>query len=128
MLPGTPNPNWIRAAPSPSSDTNRKILIRSSRRVATHTPTLLCIYSQGTEKLLLIKACNPNPQMGPGSTEAELAARVAIQAQLPHRNEKRFRGGLVFKAHRWLYRSTLDSRVIKKKRKVTGRTRPTRCA
>ena len=29
---------------------------------------------------------------------------------------KRFRGGLVFKAHRWLYHSTLGSRVIKKKK------------
>ena len=28
---------------------------------------------------------------------------------------KRFRRGLVFKAHRWLYHSTLASRVIKKK-------------
>jgi len=27
---------------------------------------------------------------------------------------KRFRGGLVFKAHRWLYHSTLGSRVIQK--------------
>ena len=32
----------------------------------------------------------------------------------------RFRGGLVFKAHRFLYHSTLGSRVIKKK-KVGGR-------
>jgi len=30
---------------------------------------------------------------------------------------KRFRGGLVFKAHRLLYRSTLGLRVIKKKKK-----------
>ena len=30
---------------------------------------------------------------------------------------KRFRGGLVFKAHRPLYHSTLSSRVIKKKKK-----------
>jgi len=29
----------------------------------------------------------------------------------------RFRGGPVFKAHRWLYHSTLGSRVIKKKKK-----------
>jgi len=29
-----------------------------------------------------------------------------------------FRGGLVFKAHRWLYHSTLGSRVIKKKRSM----------
>ena len=28
-----------------------------------------------------------------------------------------FRGGLVFKAHRWLYHSTLGSRVIKKRRR-----------
>ena len=38
--------------------------------------------------------------------------------QLLHRNVKRFRGGLVFKAHRWLYHSTLGSRVIKKKPKA----------
>ena len=31
---------------------------------------------------------------------------------------KRFRGGLVFKAHRLLYHSTLGSRVIKKKKQV----------
>ena len=30
---------------------------------------------------------------------------------------KRFRGGLVFKAHRLLYHPTLGSRVIKKKKK-----------
>ena len=30
---------------------------------------------------------------------------------------KRFRGGLVFKAHRLLYHSTLGSKVMKKKRK-----------
>jgi len=33
------------------------------------------------------------------------------------RNVKRFRGGLVFEAHRLLYHSTLGSRVIKKKKK-----------
>ena len=34
-----------------------------------------------------------------------------------HRNVKRSRGGLVFKAHRWLYHSTLGSRVIKNNKK-----------
>ena len=33
---------------------------------------------------------------------------------------KRFRGGLVFKAHRFVYHSTLGSRVIKKKKKDRG--------
>jgi len=32
---------------------------------------------------------------------------------------QRFRGGLVFKAHRLLYHSTLGLRVIKKKKKKT---------
>ena len=32
-------------------------------------------------------------------------------------NVQRFREGRVFKAHRWLYHSTLGSRVIKKKKK-----------
>jgi len=43
-----------------------------------------------------------------------------LRRAAPHtrsRNVKRFRGGLVFKAHRWLYHSTLGSRVIKKKRR-----------
>jgi len=33
-------------------------------------------------------------------------------------NLQRFRGGLVFKAHRLFYHSTLGLRVIKKKKKV----------
>jgi len=40
-----------------------------------------------------------------------------IQEQLLHINKQRFRGGLVFKADRLLYYSTLGWRVIKKKKK-----------
>ena len=36
--------------------------------------------------------------------------------QLLHKNVQRFRGGLVFKAHRLLYHTTLGLRVIKKKK------------
>jgi len=39
------------------------------------------------------------------------------------RHVKRFRGGLVFKAHRWLYHSTLGSGVIKKEKKSEPRGR-----
>jgi len=39
---------------------------------------------------------------------------------------KRFRGGLVFKAHGLLYHSTLGSRVIKKKKEEDTRTTSTR--
>ena len=41
--------------------------------------------------------------------------------QLLKKNVERFRGGLVFKAHRLLYHSTLGLRVTKKK-KVAART------
>jgi len=41
-----------------------------------------------------------------------------ISEQLLSRNVERFRGGLVFKAHRLLYYSTLGTRVIKKKKNL----------
>jgi hypothetical protein len=41
---------------------------------------------------------------------------VSISEQVLHRNVQRFRGGLAFKAHRFLYHSTLGLRVIKKKK------------
>ena len=40
--------------------------------------------------------------------------------ELLSRNVERFRGGRVFKAHRLFYRSTLRSRVIKKKKKQSS--------
>ena len=47
---------------------------------------------------------------------AHLVCGVGYE-QLLHRNVQRFRGGLVFKAHRLLYHSILGLRVIKKKKK-----------
>ena len=43
--------------------------------------------------------------------------------KLLHINVQRFRGGLVFKAHRLSYHSTLGSRVMKKK-KMVGLAQP----
>ena len=45
------------------------------------------------------------------------AVQLSISEQLLSRNVERFRGGLVFKAHRLSYHSTLGSRVTKKKKK-----------
>ena len=45
---------------------------------------------------------------------------MAIQAPL-HRNVQRFRGGLVLKAHRLLYHSTLGLRVVTKKKRKKKR-------
>ena len=44
------------------------------------------------------------------------ARRDVLEAVAGDRNVKRFRGGLVFKAHRLFYHSTLGLRVIKKKK------------
>ena len=41
-----------------------------------------------------------------------------ISEELLRRNVKRFLGGLVFKAHKRVYHSTLGSGVIKKKKKL----------
>jgi len=45
-------------------------------------------------------------------------SHLEIGEQLLYRNVQRFRGGLVFKAHRLLYHSTLGLRVIKKKKNL----------
>ena len=50
--------------------------------------------------------------------ELNRVVQFSISEQLLSRNVERLRGGLVFKAHRSLYHSTLGSRVIKKKKKA----------
>ena len=59
---------------------------------------------------------SPTPACSPG-TSAPFSVRAREFQQLLRRNVKRFRGGLVFKAHRPLYHSTLGSKVKKKKRR-----------
>ena len=49
---------------------------------------------------------------------------VSVQEQLLRRNIKRFRGGLVFKAHRRLYHSTPGWRVVTKKRRYQCEPQP----
>ena len=61
------------------------------------------------------------------------AALEVVERRLGPGEDLRFRGGLVFKAHRLLYHSTLGSRVMKKKRRrepggegwfINSQTRP----
>jgi len=56
--------------------------------------------------------------LGLGGSCVGLMVEGAPLFQLLRRNVIQFRGGLVFKAHRLLYHSTLGLRVIKKKKKV----------
>ena len=55
----------------------------------------------------------------PASGSSVMSRRPA--GQLLSRNVERLRGGLVFKAHRLLYHSTLGSRVIRKRRRTSNR-------
>jgi len=52
------------------------------------------------------------------SVASPTTSQLSIQEQLLHRNVQRIRGGLVSKAHRLLYYSTLGLRVIKKKKRT----------
>jgi len=53
-----------------------------------------------------------------GSRALALSLTFEFRILVLHRNLQRFRGGLVFKAHRLLYHSTLGLRVIKMKKKI----------
>jgi len=59
----------------------------------------------------------------PPPASALVSTLLGVCGLLLRRNVKRFRGGLVLKADRWLYHSTLGSRVIKKKKKYCGECR-----
>ena len=79
------------------------------------------LYSTQFSRRLLAMPTRPpcvHPHGDCGTTDA-------IEEQLLSRNVERFLGGLVFKAHRLFYYSTLGSRVIKKKN-PGGSTRPSR--
>ena len=52
------------------------------------------------------------------SLSVGLAVPRGYLPQLLHKKVQRFRGGLVFKAHRLLHHSTLGLKVMKKKKKV----------
>ena len=52
-------------------------------------------------------------------SKAPLYLRLfSLEERILRKIVKRFRGGLVFQAHRLLYHSTLGSRAIKKKKEV----------
>ena len=69
------------------------------------------------DKCVAARAPPPVPVLSPPRLEGK--RQIAPVTPNPHvllgKNVKRFRGGLVFKAHRLVYHSTLGLRVIKKK-------------
>jgi len=66
-------------------------------------------------------ACTGAPGSAAGAGADE---KLREASSVSHQSALRFRGGLVFKAHRLLYHSTLGLRVIKKKKR--GREDPQR--
>ena len=65
-------------------------------------------------------------QLRPSSKKVHASLGWELAEQLLHRNVRRFRDGLVFKAHRRVYHSALGLRVIKKKKKGKGGETPAR--
>jgi len=83
--------------------------------VCLHTAVLICLHT--TVVLCLLHAGGGDIWMfSPDDTHLYRSVHFSIQEQLLRINIKRFRGGLVFKAHRLVYHSTLVLRVIKNKR------------
>ena len=86
---------------------------------------------RGTHKTVKARTRQSRPDSGLGfqvkvlntfqGVPSSLGSGLAQTLQLLRKNVKRFRGGLVFKAHRRVYHSTLRLRVIKKKQKKTLR-------
>ena len=102
---------WSESYPLPTLQARRRSTALSLSLTHTHTrpPPLslspsLSLRHRG-EEAIHRKLC-----------QDPLASRSLKEEQLLRRNVKRFRGGLVFQAHRLLYHSTLGLRVIKKKR------------
>jgi len=72
-----------------------------------------------------LKAQGPSRTCYKSKEEEKKIQNAARGEQVLGRNVKRIQGGLVFKAHRLLYHSTLGSRVIKKKRSARSGTSTT---
>jgi len=66
----------------------------------------------------------PNPPCAGQRAGCVRVRGVGFGVQLLYKNVQRFRGGLVFKAHRRLYHSTLGLRVIQKTEKVQASRLP----
>ena len=107
-------PVWVRAlARSRSRSTctpaspvvHIPIRLGPNKRVLVRLPVSCDTYSHGRTIVTTVMPINTTY---PG--------QLSMHEHLLSRKMKRFRGELVFKAHRWLYHSTVGSSVIKKKK------------
>ena len=62
-----------------------------------------------------------SPENGGNDSVQAGVIRMSRSCELLRRNVKRFRGGLIFKAHKLLYRSAIGLIVKKKKKKARVR-------
>ena len=88
------------------------------RNTAVDKPLRMCI-STSTGPSVLTTRMRLDQSTAPGR-----CTKFSIQDQLFRRNVKQLRGGLVSKAHRLLFHSTLGSRIIKKKKNLGAGSRP----
>jgi hypothetical protein len=110
-------PRWVEALALAKAPTLRPIherkvhlLVESSSLITRYstlsTPPFTCI----PEKVLINRFYRNKIYY----TNALLSLVWSVEEQLLGRNVERFRGWLVFKAHRLLYHSTLGSRITKR--------------
>ena len=110
---------WVRHSPGlevlrRKVDTTPKIDATSR----THLGVPLPGEEGTTQKVLRTCTWEPRPEFGLDCLTCASSARqrwALIEERLLRRNVKQFRGGLLFRAHRFLFHSSLGSIVITKK-------------
>ena len=100
--------------PSPARDSRLRALRARATPPpsATARPTRASSSSHHKTMDAPSEACSGTAASDPGGGQREIRGRARLVAV----HVQRFRGGLVFKAHRLLYHSTLGLRVINKKK------------
>jgi len=115
QTPGRSPPHHYPSPVPPPARGNRFRLSQSTKRALLPSQPINHAMTR------LSRSINPSPVSANPSMKHAAPHRCASSGHrqqhqaLLHRNVQRFRGGLVFKAHRFLYHSTLGLRVMKKK-------------
>ena len=126
--PCTHTPDRVRCAVAVATRDCKTNPFKSGMLLQGTVGAIHCFYSTVTRLVYLLPSrqvcCGGRGGEGGGRGCRRLdslcrSVQFSIKEQLLRRNAKRFPGGLVFKAHRLVYHSTVGWRVIKKKKAPT---------
>jgi len=115
-----------RAGEGECGRANERDIYHPTRSILDLQPSRRCQVCVLTKSVLSVAPTPPNVQhsnvTAPRHTsklprQRFALSRCVIQMKLLHRNVQRFRGGLILKAHSFVYHSTLGLEVIQQKQR-----------